>query len=143
MGRISDAWHVGMAPRSVAARDASSAKRLSVKRSVRPACSAWSQSVGEVDWSFGLGRQHRFDGTEAALQAVARFIERELPAIDDGHAVGEALDFLNIVRGHKHGPALLLGELQQAADEFITHERIESAEGFIKHDELRVDTRGC
>ena len=92
---------------------------------------------GEIDGRFDLIRQHDFDGAEARLQAVAGFIERELAAIDDGHAICKALHLFNVMRGHKNRPTFLLGEFEEAADEFIAHQRIEPAEGFVEHDELR------
>ena len=53
--------------------------------------------------------------------------------MNDRHAIGQSLNFGDIMRRHKHAPAFLLGQFQHAANEFIPHERVQAGKRFVQH----------
>jgi hypothetical protein len=56
--------------------------------------------------------------------------------------VGEALDFVHVVRRDQHGPGVVRGRLQQRADQLLSNEWIQTGEGFVQDHEVRTKGEG-
>ena len=114
---------------------------MSMKLSSFPAIAHVEPFLRRLRWYVGVGRERHTHVAQARRQVADRFLKQQRAAIEKRDVGGHVLDLRELVRGHEDGHVARL--TLQAFHQFIPHERIETAEGFIQHQEFRPERQGA